>query len=333
MQTHIDPIQAIGRGLNRPECVLAHKSGLLFTSNCSENGGISVISPDGTSTHLVRPTTQNPLKPNGIALEPNGRFLVAHLGPTDGGIFRIHPNGQIDPVVTHANGIKLPPTNFITVDAQGQLWIAVSTTLSPRDRDYRRNANTGFIAVAEPGQSNARIVADKLGYTNEFVIDDKNSFVYVNETFGRRLTRFDLEDDGSLSNRHQLVSFPAGTYPDGLALDAAGHLWLTSIVSNRVIKISPDGIVEIILEDSDEAHLAKTEAAYKSDNLCSKHLASTGQTQLKNISSLAFGGKDLTTAYLGNLLDSQLYYFETGVQGHALPHWDVPLGALEKYLT
>ena len=332
MEPNVNPIQVLGDGLNRPECVLTHKSGLIFTSNCSQNGGVSVIRPNGMTAHLLGTNAQNPLKPNGITLEPDGSFLLAHLGTSSGGIFRQRPNGRIEPVVTHANAHPLPPTNFITRDASGRLWITVSTTLSPRDKDYGRHANTGFIAVAEPGQSDAKIVANNLGYTNECVIDSERETVYVNETFARRLSRFDLNSNGTLSHRDVLATFSHGTYPDGLALDEAGNLWVTSIVSNRIIKVSPDGQQQVVLEDSDSAFLEKVENAFTSGTMASAHLTATGNTRLKNISSLAFGGPDRSTAYLGNLLDTQIHQISIDAKGCKLPHWGVSLGFLEQYL-
>ncbi len=332
MTINIGDIVGIGTGLNRPECVLAHSSGLLFASNCAQNGGISIIRPDGTCSHLLGTDSQNALKPNGIALEPEGSFLAAHLGTSDGGVFRLDERGKPEPVVTHANGHPLPPTNFVIYDTLGRLWITVSTTIEPRANDYRQHANTGFIALAEPGQSNARIVADRLGYTNECVVDVEEKVVYVNETFGRRLTRFDLADDGSLSNQQVLTTFNAGTYPDGLALDEAGNLWVTSIVSNRIIKVSADGTQQTVFEDSDANHLHHAEMAYASDTMDASHLATTGKAQLKNTSSLAFGSANRSQIILGNLLDDKLYSFQSETTGRALPHWDVPLGFLEQYL-
>lgn len=332
MHPKIKDLQRVGSGLNRPECVLAHKSGLIFTSNCAENGGISVISPNGTCTNLLGTDPQKALKPNGIALEPEGSFLVAHLGATDGGIYRVSDRGDISAVVTHANGQPLPPTNFIAIDALGRLWITVSTTVMPRERDYRSNASTGFIALAHPGQQDARIVADNLGYTNECVVDIDNSALYVNETFGRRLARFRLSDDGSLSDKQVLTTFSNGTYPDGLAQDESDNLWVTSIVSNRIIKVTPDGEQQVVLEDCDTAYLEKAEAAYLSNTMNSTHLSATGNTHLRNISSLAFGGTDRCQVYLGNLLDTSLYSYKVNTPGRALPHWDAPLGHLEQFL-
>jgi len=266
-------------------------------------------------------------------MESDGYFLLAHLGDDTGGIYRLAPNGDLSEVVTHANGYPLPPTNFVSIDAIGRIWLTVSTTVIPRADDYRSNACSGFIAVAEQGQSNARIVKNGLGYANECVVDMHNSCVYVNETFGRRLVRFDLANDGTLSNRYVLTTFSAGTYPDGLALEEDGNLIVTSIVSNRIIKVSPSGKQELILEDADNNFVKAAESAYRSDTLGTEHLATTGNTGLANISSLAFGGVDRSTAYIGNLLGSCLYRFDTIMHGVAPSHWNASLGHLDNFLA
>jgi sugar lactone lactonase YvrE len=47
----------------------------------------------------------------------------------------------------------------------------------------------GFIVRVD--DAGARIVADGLGYTNEVQLDPSGERLYVNETFGRRLSRWD----------------------------------------------------------------------------------------------------------------------------------------------
>ena len=80
--------------------------------------------------------------------------------------------------------------------------------------------------------------------------------LYVNETFGRRITSFRIGRDGALSDRRAVAAFGPGTFPDGLTLDAEGGLWVTSVVSNRLIRVAPDGTQAVLLEDSDPDHLA-----------------------------------------------------------------------------
>ena len=44
----------------------------------------------------------------------------------------------------------------------------------------------------------------------------------VGETLGHRLTAFDIQEDGSLSNRRVWAQLPASVGPDGICLDAEG---------------------------------------------------------------------------------------------------------------
>lgn len=330
----------IGHGLARPECVLAHASGLLFAPDWSGSGGVALVAPDGAVHRILAENgagddgasaVPTPLRPNGIALEPGGSFLLAHLGERDGGIFRLHADGRVEPVVTSVEGRPMPPTNFVVADTAGRLWITVSTRVTPRADDYRAGASSGFVALAEAGESDARIVIDGLGYANECVVDVAGGTLHVNETFARRLTRVTLDAGGSVVERRVLARFGAGTYPDGLALDAEGAFLVTSIVSNRVLRVTPDGEIETLLEDVDAAHLARVEAAWEADALGREHLDTAGGRRLANLSNLAFGGPDLRTAYLGNLLGSTIPYLRLTVAGAETTHHRVPLGPLARF--
>lgn len=324
---------SIGHQLTRPECALAHQSGLVLVPNWADNGGISVISPRGDTHHIIG-HFDHPLRPNGIALEDGGTILLAHLGDTTGGIFRLSEFGEVESVVSTVNGEPMPPANYVVLDRTGRIWITVSTRLVPRAADYRADAQTGFIAVAQPGDSNARIVADGLGYTNECVIDEQRNVVWVNETFGRRLTRFALqaESEISLRDRTTVCHFGPGTYPDGLAMDTQGNLWVTSIVSNRILKVSPEGVATTVFEDSEQAHIDWTEQAYLSNSLGREHLDNACGKVTKNISNVAFGGPALNRLYLGNLLGDSLPYIDVHETGVAMPHWQATLGGLKQFL-
>jgi len=301
-----------GSGLVRPECVLSHQSGLLFCSDWQGAGGVAVVDADDTVRRLQFADSPIQLRPNGIALEPGGSFLIAHLGNETGGIFRLFPDGSSEPVCTHINGVPLPPANFVICDSVGRIWFTVSTRKVPRADDYRPDANTGFIAVIENGA--ARIVADGLGYTNELAFSVDGAFAYVNETFARRVTRFAVGADASLTDPQTMAQLGPGDFPDGLVLDQAGALWITSIVSNRIIRVSADG-VECMLEESDPDHLAEVELAFGQNRMARPHLDGSPAKTLRNISSLAFGGPDMRTAFLGCLLGDRIIAAETPVKG------------------
>jgi hypothetical protein len=307
----------VGAGLKRPECVLTTARGDLYTADW--RGGVALTRLDGSCTlFLASLPDGRPLKPKGIALRPDGTFLLADLGDAAGGLFRLDRNGNVEPCLLEVDGIPLPPSNYVVED-ENRIWLTVSTRLQPRALAYRRSVADGFIVVMD--ECGARIVADNLGYTNEAVPSPDGKWLYVNETFARRLIRFEISPDGSLSRRETVTTFGHGTYPDGLTFDAEGGIWITSIVSNRVIRVLPDGSQTLMLEDCDPAHLEWVEQAFLAGTMGRPHLDTAGGRVLQNISSLAFGGPEQRTAFLGCLLGDRIASFPSPVRGHPPRHW------------
>ncbi len=319
----------IGSGLKRPECVLAHSSGLLMVPDWTGAGGISLVAPHGLSMrHLANDRPENdPLRPNGIALESGGNILLAHLGDETGGLFRLHPDGTTETVLEELNGRKLPPCNFVISDGGSGLFLTVSTRRVPRALGYRKDVDDGFI-VHIPYRGAPNIAAEGLGYTNECMLHPSGHWLYVNETFGRRLSRFKMSGRGKLGGRETVCEFGPGTFPDGLAFDVDGNAWVTSIVSNRVIRVAPDGQQTIWLEDVDPEHLGWVEEAYQASKMGRPHLDAVKSQRLRNISNLAFAGSNLKTACLGCLLGDSIASFAMPVAGHRLPHWNADIEPL-----
>jgi sugar lactone lactonase YvrE len=102
----------------------------------------------------------------------------------------------------------------------------------------------------------ASVAAEDLLFPNGMVITDDGRLV-VAETFGGRLTAFDIGEDGALTGRRTfseprpvpepgpLGSVVAGLQfaPDGIALDAEGCVWAANGVGAAVWRISPAGEV------------------------------------------------------------------------------------------
>lgn len=311
-----------GSGLHRPESVLANSAGDLFTADW--RGGVSHLRADGSQAlylGLIEPA--EPLQPNGIALLGDGSFLIAHLGNTRGGIFRLWRDGRVEAWLTQVQGQALPPTNFVLPDGQGRVWVSVSTRQQPRALGYRPGGGDGFIVcVCDNDPRSARIVADGLGYANEVALHPSGLWLYVNETFGRRLSRFAVARDGTLGARETVTTFGPGTFPDGLAFDEAGGAWVVSIVSNRVIRIDEDGQQTLWLEDADTEHLAWVEAAFGAGTMGRAHLDRGESRALRNISSIAFSGSDRRRAVFGCLLGDRLATLALPVAGAEPPHWN-----------
>ncbi len=315
----LESIEHIGSGLERPECVIATKRGDLYVSD--KRGGVTRIGPDGrTELFVPKPARPVPLHPNGIALERSGSFLIAHLADDFGGVFRLFRDGRVETVLTAIDGKTLPAVNFVLVDKQDRIWVTISTRRQPRGVSYRRDIADGFVILID--KKGARIVADDIGFTNEVRLDAAERELTVVETFARQLCRFDIKPDGSLANRRVIAEFGAGTFPDGIALDGEGAVWVTSVVSNRVLRVSRDGKIEQLIEDADPEHLAWVEKAYRAGEMGRPHLDKITSRVLKSIASIAFGGPDLRTAYMGCLLGDRLPFFRAPVAGLPMAHWE-----------
>lgn len=308
----LESLSFTGAALSRPECVLATRRGDLFVSD--RRGGVTRIAPDGTQT-LIGGSN---LIPNGIALLRDGSFAIANLSD-DGGVWRLSPDGTVAPEVTEIAGRRLGSVNFVRTDSRDRLWISIST-IRKGDDQFRTDIADGFIALRD--ESGIRVLATDICWTNECWPDESRGLLYVNETYGRRLTRFDMAQDGSLSNRITLATFGHGDYPDGLALDVEGGVWVVSVASNRVYRIGPGGSKRIVIEDSDTVRLNVLEDALHARRLTRTMMHDTHGSVLRNASSIAFAGPDLTTAHLGSLGGETLATFGPGVAGVKPVHWD-----------
>lgn len=310
-------------GLTRPECVLCLADGTVITSHAE--GGVSVIGTDGARRDILgqRANGLPPVATNGFALTKSGDFLLADLHGEGGGAWRLSKDGAVSPLLVELDGEALPSANFVGVDHDERIWITISTRHDPRALAYRPDVADGFIILMD--QRGARIVADDIGYTNEAIVDPTGEWLYVNETMARRTSRYRIKDDNSLGPRETFVEYGHGTYPDGLAFDEEGAFWMTSVVSNRVVRVTPDGEQTIVIEENDPEQLEVVEKAFLAGELGREHMDNIETDVMQSISSIAFGGPDRRTAYLGNLLDTKLYTFESPVAGFAPSHWGVRL--------
>ena len=315
-----------GDGLSRPECVLCLSDGTVITSNSV--GGVSVVAPNGGRRDIIgQRDGLPPVATNGFALTGAGDFLLADLHGDGGGVWRLTQVGDLSPLLLEIDGVALPSTNFVGVDHQDRIWITISTRHDPRDLAYRTDVADGYIILMDDlskSDGGARIVADGLGYTNEAIVDPSGQWLYVNETFARLTSRYRIQD-GGLGRRETFVEYGPGTFPDGLAFDEEGAFWMTSVVSNRVIRVTLDRRQHIVIEENNPDHLAVVEAAFQAGELGRPHLDKIPSEIMQSISSIAFGGPDRRTAYLGNLLDSKLYTFQVPVAGATPAHWHVRL--------
>jgi len=137
---------------------------------------------------------------------PDGRLLVTGQEP-DGSMVRHADLGGL------ADG-----WNEIVVDGRGNIYLN-----SIRFQFLAGAAPTsGIIALVTP-DGTTRQVAGDLAFPNGMVVTPDNSTLIISESFTGRLIAFDIETDGSLSNRRVWAESLA---PDGICMDAEGAVWV-----------------------------------------------------------------------------------------------------------
>jgi sugar lactone lactonase YvrE len=312
----------VGKNLRRPECVLSTPRGDLFVAALGH--GVVHIAPAGAQYPIgnVRAIDGQDFIPNGLTLEADGSFLVTNMGE-GGGLWRLRGDGAVEPVLREVDGQVLSATNFVLRDWQNRLWLTISTRQWPISRAFSplRGPVTadGYLVLID--QHGARIVADNLAFANEVRLDRSGRELYVVETYARRISKFDVDGESRLSNRTSWTEFGHGTFPDGIAFDAEGYLWVASMTSNRLFRISPDGEPALLLEDNDPDYVAGIERRLEAGTLRREDVQNVPSKFLKNIASVTFGGADLRTVYLGSLGGDSLAVLRSPVAGEPLPHW------------
>jgi len=284
----VSPIDRVGQALARPECVLACRDGSFIVSD--RRALATRIAADGRQQLLG----DRAGLPNGLALLANGALAVADMEQRC--VHQLAPDGQQQVLLDTVGGEPLGCANFVLADVGPTLWVSTST-----------QAGTARAAIAAPvadgrilrlRQGELHVVADGLWFANELRIDAQRHWMYVVETTRARVSRAALHADDSLGPFRPFGPDPLfqGAYPDGLAIDAAGNLWLTELSRNAILVLRPDGSLVTLIEDPSGTRLAKP-------------------------TSLAFFGADLCNVAVGSLKGSELAVFRTDVPGLAPAHW------------
>lgn len=303
-----------GSGLNRPECVVASRDGLVYAGDWTL--GIARIEQDGSTGPAVEADLiAQGFLPNGIAMLPDGDFLFANLGEA-GGVWRVGPHGDTRPFATEVAGRPIPPSNFVLIDGD-RVWITISASTRKHEH-FTAEERTGQILLVQDGIT--RVAADELTWTNEMRISPDRKHLFVNETFACRTTRFDLAADGTLTNPLRL-NYPSGTFPDGMAFDAEGGLWIVCVVSNRLLRVAQDMSWTVLFEDIDPRSLEAIAVAHVNGRLTRDMIVQSRGTRVSNLSSIAFGGHDLKTLYLGGLGIDAVQVLRSPVAGMPMAHW------------
>jgi sugar lactone lactonase YvrE len=112
--------------------------------------------------------------------------------------------------------------NEVIVDARGNAYVNSPNFDMSKGFDFEVGSKSGVIALVS-ADGGARLVADGVAFPNGMAITPDGSTLIVAESFASRLGAWDIESDGSLSNRR--VWAPVENGADGICIDAEGAVW------------------------------------------------------------------------------------------------------------
>ncbi len=99
----------------------------------------------------------------------------------------------------------------------------------------------GIIALVAPDGS-AREVADGIAFPNGMAVMPDNRTLIVAESYGHRLTAFDIDEDGSLAGRRVWADL-GDAAPDGVCIDASGAVWYADVPHRCCVRVAEGGAV------------------------------------------------------------------------------------------
>jgi len=193
---------------------------------------IIAVDLDGTSEVIVR--VPFPSFPFSIDWLPDGRLLIASA--SDRPLLRREPDGSL---VAHADTTSLSARgwNEIVADGRGNAYINTAGFDLLAGDEFA----PGIVALVTPDGS-ARHAADGVAFPNGMAVTPDNSTLIVAESYGKKLTAFDIAADGGLSNRHVWADLGDGV-PDGICLDAEGAVWYADVPNERCVRVREGGEV------------------------------------------------------------------------------------------
>jgi sugar lactone lactonase YvrE len=165
---------------------------------------------------------------------PDGRLLV--VSARDGLLLR----REDDSLVIYADLSKLSDPaagNELVVDGRGNAYINGGGFNLMAGAPFA----PGIIALVTPDGA-ARQVADGLAFPNGMLVTPDNSTLIVAESYAKRLTAFDIEADGSLSNRRVWADLQNGV-PDGICFDSESAVWYGDVPNKRCVRVREGGEV------------------------------------------------------------------------------------------
>ena len=218
---------------------------------------VVAVTPEGKTEEIVTV----PAQPSGLGWLPDGTLLVVSM--RDRKLLRLERGTLVEHAdLTTTTGGHV---NDMVVDGHGRAYVGdfgfdLMGGAAFRTADLTRVDPDGTVSVA----------AEDLMFPNGSVITPDGKTLIVGETFGNRISAFDIGADGELGPRRDWAHFgalpdtddvgqlvaAASIGPDGSCLDADGALWVADAIHHRCVRVAEGGEILEEISTGDEGVFA-----------------------------------------------------------------------------
>jgi gluconolactonase len=274
-----ESFEIFASGLDHPECCAFDRDGNLWAGG--EGGQVYRIDPTG------KPETITNLGGfcAGVAFSPDDRELLVCV--TGAGLVRVAKTGEHHVFATSADEHKIVASNYVLFDRRGRIYLTDSGKWMQRN---------GFVLRFDH-DGRGEVLAGPLGYANGLALSADEGHLFMVESDSDSVLRFEIGSDDQL-REPELHAEDVGRFPDGLALDIQGNLYVSCYASDEIWRINAEGVKSLVAHDRWGILLGRP-------------------------TNLAFGGKNFDEIYVANLGRQTITRAKLGICGQPLANLQV----------
>jgi len=194
------------------------------------NGGVYRRNPDGKIENVIpkRKGVGGMMFNHGGGIVCTGRALI---------LFD-EKSGNSRNLFTEWEGRPLVGLNDLTTDDQGSVYVG-SLEFDPLSDN--KPLPGSLFRVDPPGRPTK--MWDGIQVTNGLGLSPDRKLLYHCDSTTQAVWAYDVQGDRSVKDRRIFAKMPEG-WPDGMAVDAEGGLWVAAVRVGEVVHFGADGVVK-----------------------------------------------------------------------------------------